>query len=242
MNGNLQPEHLDKPESDPVLVAPIPRSDRSGMIPPPLHVPNMEQPLPSNNNDTSKSPAPGSGSAAAPASKKEPERSSSLASEAGHGPTPSTPQDSKAPLPRSSPNVGDTAGNQNSTSPTESKEPPMTPGTPIPLPSSAAGPTGLTFPPPMLGMPGFPPPGLPGHPGLPPPPIGLRENPFMPRPSILPRKEEDTLEQYMEIDKSETSKLEQLVQNIETKLTDPNQCAICHRILSCKSALQMHYR
>ncbi|XP_002738555.2 sal-like protein 1 isoform X2 [Saccoglossus kowalevskii] len=41
---------------------------------------------------------------------------------------------------------------------------------------------------------------------------------------------------------SETSKLQQLVENIEQKLTDPNQCIICHRILSCKSALQMHYR
>ncbi|XP_078607840.1 sal-like protein 1 isoform X3 [Branchiostoma floridae x Branchiostoma japonicum] len=40
----------------------------------------------------------------------------------------------------------------------------------------------------------------------------------------------------------ETSKLQQLVENIEQKLTDPNQCHLCHRILSCKSALQMHYR
>ncbi|ELU11409.1 hypothetical protein CAPTEDRAFT_105408, partial [Capitella teleta] len=59
---------------------------------------------------------------------------------------------------------------------------------------------------------------------------------------ILPPKKEDPLEEYMECTKSETSKLEALVKNIETKLTDPNQCAICHRILSCKSALQMHYR
>ncbi|XP_071959188.1 sal-like protein 1 isoform X2 [Antedon mediterranea] len=41
---------------------------------------------------------------------------------------------------------------------------------------------------------------------------------------------------------SETSKLQQLVENIEQKITDPNQCVICHRVLSCKSALQMHYR
>lgn len=46
----------------------------------------------------------------------------------------------------------------------------------------------------------------------------------------------------MEVQKSETSKLEQLVKNIEQKITDPNQCVICHRVLSCKSALQMHYR
>ena len=41
---------------------------------------------------------------------------------------------------------------------------------------------------------------------------------------------------------SETSKLQELVENIEQKITDPNQCVICHRVLSCKSALQMHYR
>ncbi|XP_045193301.2 sal-like protein 1 isoform X2 [Mercenaria mercenaria] len=65
------------------------------------------------------------------------------------------------------------------------------------------------------------------------------------RNTILPSNildNDDNLEQFMEIDKSETSKLQQLVDNIEHKLTDPNQCVICHRVLSCKSALQMHYR
>lgn len=41
---------------------------------------------------------------------------------------------------------------------------------------------------------------------------------------------------------SETSKLQQLVENIDKKITDPNQCILCHRILSCQSALKMHYR
>ncbi|XP_005065468.1 sal-like protein 3 isoform X2 [Mesocricetus auratus] len=41
---------------------------------------------------------------------------------------------------------------------------------------------------------------------------------------------------------SETSKLQQLVENIDKKITDPNQCVICHRVLSCQSALKMHYR
>ncbi|XP_072374333.1 sal-like protein 1a isoform X1 [Scyliorhinus torazame] len=41
---------------------------------------------------------------------------------------------------------------------------------------------------------------------------------------------------------SETSKLQQLVENIDRKMTDPNQCVICHRVLSCHSALKMHYR
>ncbi|KTF74426.1 hypothetical protein cypCar_00041836 [Cyprinus carpio] len=41
---------------------------------------------------------------------------------------------------------------------------------------------------------------------------------------------------------SETSKLQQLVENIDRKVTDPNECVICHRVLSCHSALKMHYR
>ncbi|XP_036740223.2 sal-like protein 3 isoform X1 [Manis pentadactyla] len=41
---------------------------------------------------------------------------------------------------------------------------------------------------------------------------------------------------------SETSKLQQLVENIDRKMADPNQCVICHRVLSCQSALKMHYR
>ncbi|XP_016094052.1 sal-like protein 1 [Sinocyclocheilus grahami] len=41
---------------------------------------------------------------------------------------------------------------------------------------------------------------------------------------------------------SETSKLEQLVENIDKKSSDPNECGICHRVLSCQSALKMHYR
>lgn len=41
---------------------------------------------------------------------------------------------------------------------------------------------------------------------------------------------------------SETSKLQQLVENIDKKVTDPNECVICHRVLSCHSALKMHYR
>ncbi|KAM8884350.1 sal-like protein 3b [Synchiropus picturatus] len=41
---------------------------------------------------------------------------------------------------------------------------------------------------------------------------------------------------------SETSKLQQFVENIDKKITDPNQCVLCHRVLSCQSALKMHYR
>ncbi|KAL7858268.1 hypothetical protein AOLI_G00183700 [Acnodon oligacanthus] len=41
---------------------------------------------------------------------------------------------------------------------------------------------------------------------------------------------------------SETTKLQQLVENIDKKCADPNECVICHRVLSCQSALKMHYR
>lgn len=108
----------------------------------------------------------------------------------------------------------------------------------VPLPSSSHAPFHSSFrsPPPHHRL----------HAPLgiqPPPGVSTPTMPPFYRPSILPMEEEDDqMEQFMEIDKSETSKLEAMVKNIETKLTDPNQCAICKRILSCKSALQMHYR
>ncbi|KAJ7332049.1 hypothetical protein JRQ81_014229 [Phrynocephalus forsythii] len=41
---------------------------------------------------------------------------------------------------------------------------------------------------------------------------------------------------------SETTKLQQLVENIDKSAADPNECQICHRVLSCQSSLKMHYR
>lgn len=63
--------------------------------------------------------------------------------------------------------------------------------------------------------------------------------------SLLPRpgSTDNSWESLIEITKtSETHKLQLMVDNIENKMIDPNQCIICHRVLSCKSALQMHYR
>eukprot|EP00096_Caligus_rogercresseyi_P012096 TRINITY_DN4975_c0_g1_i2.p1 TRINITY_DN4975_c0_g1~~TRINITY_DN4975_c0_g1_i2.p1 ORF type:complete len:1353 (-),score=468.49 TRINITY_DN4975_c0_g1_i2:426-4484(-) len=63
--------------------------------------------------------------------------------------------------------------------------------------------------------------------------------------NLLPRpgSNDNAWESLIEVARpSETAKLEALVNNIENKLSDPNECAICHRVLSCKSALQMHYR
>ncbi|KAM5291080.1 sal-like protein 4 [Glossophaga mutica] len=41
---------------------------------------------------------------------------------------------------------------------------------------------------------------------------------------------------------SQTLKLQQLVKNVDKATTDPNECLICHRALSCQSSLRMHYR
>ncbi|XP_035236606.1 sal-like protein 4 isoform X2 [Anguilla anguilla] len=41
---------------------------------------------------------------------------------------------------------------------------------------------------------------------------------------------------------SGTAKLQQMVDCLEKKTGDPNECVICHRVLSCQSSLKMHYR
>lgn len=112
-------------------------------------------------------------------------------------------------------------------------------------------PAGL-FPGSLAGMlpPGFSmPPGM--HPDRGPvvvdpnaPPGVLATDPHLYQ-DLLPKpgSNDNAWESLMEIQKaSETTKLQHLVDNIENKMTDPNECIICHRVLSCKSALQMHYR
>ncbi|XP_050722658.1 homeotic protein spalt-major-like isoform X2 [Eriocheir sinensis] len=95
------------------------------------------------------------------------------------------------------------------------------------LPTSFPGPMGP--PPNMAAMP----------PGIDPAKDPQIYTNLLPKPGST----DNSWEALIEIQKtSETMKLEQLVNNIENKLTDPNQCVICHRVLSCKSALQMHYR
>lgn len=64
-------------------------------------------------------------------------------------------------------------------------------------------------------------------------------------PKLLPRpgSNDNSWESFIEVDKSsETSKLQQFVDNIESKITEPNECGVCHKVLSCHSALIMHYR
>ena len=58
-----------------------------------------------------------------------------------------------------------------------------------------------------------------------------------------PGHNDNAWENLIEVDRdNETAKLESLVDKLDSKLSDPNECIICHKVLSCKSALQMHYR
>jgi sal-like protein len=59
----------------------------------------------------------------------------------------------------------------------------------------------------------------------------------------IPRSEstDSSWENFIEIT-SDASKLQDLVDNIDDKATEPNQCLVCKKTLSCRSALQMHYR
>ncbi|CAK5051766.1 unnamed protein product [Meloidogyne enterolobii] len=55
--------------------------------------------------------------------------------------------------------------------------------------------------------------------------------------------EDDDWEQMMEIScTDEAEKIRESAGDNAQPPTDPNQCIICRRVLSCKSALQMHYR
>ncbi|EFO92491.1 CRE-SEM-4 protein [Caenorhabditis remanei] len=77
------------------------------------------------------------------------------------------------------------------------------------------------------------------------PPHFLMRQPFDPRTDIFSSRHEndDDWEALMEISTSdEAEKIRALVGDKAVPTTDPNQCILCRRVLSCKSALQMHYR
>jgi hypothetical protein len=58
----------------------------------------------------------------------------------------------------------------------------------------------------------------------------------------VPGSNDNSWEQLMEIvEPTETAKLQEMVDRIDDK-RDPHECVLCKRVLSCKSALQMHYR
>ena len=112
------------------------------------------------------------------------------------------------------------------------------------FPPLGLGPPAGLFKPPASGVGLFsglaaPEPGPTLPPGLDPTKDPNIYNNLLPRPG----SNDNSWESLIEIDKSnELAKLEQLIQTSEGKLSDPNECVLCHRVLSCKSALQMHYR
>lgn len=58
----------------------------------------------------------------------------------------------------------------------------------------------------------------------------------------MPGSNDNAWEQLMEIvEPTETAKLQEMVDRLDDK-RDPHECVLCKRVLSCKSALQMHYR
>ncbi|GAU88056.1 hypothetical protein RvY_00823-2 [Ramazzottius varieornatus] len=58
----------------------------------------------------------------------------------------------------------------------------------------------------------------------------------------IPGSNDNSWEQLMEIvEPTETARLQEMVDRYDDK-RDPHECVICKRVLSCKSALQMHYR
>ena len=133
---------------------------------------------------------------------------------------------------RSSSPINDGEGGENS--PPKLNFPGLPAGFPPKLPLIAARPGQLQLPPGML----------PNHPPVSMPSVDPAKDPMI-YTNLLPRpgSTDNSWETLIEIEKAnETTKLEALVNNLENKLSDPNECVICHRVLSCKSALQMHYR
>ena len=57
-----------------------------------------------------------------------------------------------------------------------------------------------------------------------------------------PAREDNSWENLIEIDKSNEDSIVESMVDDNGKPSEPNECKICHRVLSCKSALQMHYR
>ncbi|CAH8646735.1 unnamed protein product [Dicrocoelium dendriticum] len=55
------------------------------------------------------------------------------------------------------------------------------------------------------------------------------------------RPSEDYLEQFMKVDPSQNILWRQLAERFQRTLA-PNQCGVCNKVLSCRSALTMHYR
>ncbi|VDK40079.1 unnamed protein product [Taenia asiatica] len=62
-----------------------------------------------------------------------------------------------------------------------------------------------------------------------------------PASHLRSRPSEDYLEQFMRVDETQNVLWRQLAERYQRNMV-PNQCGVCHKVLSCRSALTMHYR
>ncbi|KAH9277670.1 Sal-like protein 3 [Echinococcus granulosus] len=62
-----------------------------------------------------------------------------------------------------------------------------------------------------------------------------------PTSHLRSRPSEDYLEQFMRVDETQNILWRQLAERYQRNMV-PNQCGVCHKVLSCRSALTMHYR
>ncbi|MCL4133995.1 UNVERIFIED_CONTAM: hypothetical protein GTU68_030827, partial [Idotea baltica] len=107
----------------------------------------------------------------------------------------------------------------------------------MPMPPKLSLLQGLHLP--FHGPPTSQPNSFPGMPGFDPSKTPQIYTNLLPRPGST----DNSWEALIEVKKSnENQKIEQLIDKNKERPTEPNQCAICQRVLSCKSALQMHYR
>ncbi|OQV13440.1 putative Sal-like protein 1 [Hypsibius exemplaris] len=59
----------------------------------------------------------------------------------------------------------------------------------------------------------------------------------------IPGSNDNSWEQLMEmVEPTKTQELQDMIDGMDGGQRDPHECALCKRVLSCKSALQMHYR
>ena len=106
----------------------------------------------------------------------------------------------------------------------------------------------LGFPPNRPLMPGMSPPFQNSNPTPPPiltlpPGVDPAKDPSIYN-NLLPRpgSNDNSWEALIEVEKTDTAMKLDGLQKMDGKRVDPNQCIICQRVLSCKSALVMHYR
>ncbi|VUZ55992.1 unnamed protein product, partial [Hymenolepis diminuta] len=62
-----------------------------------------------------------------------------------------------------------------------------------------------------------------------------------PNTHLRSRPNEDYLEQFMRVDETQNIMWRQLAEKFQ-RSTTANQCGVCRKVLSCRSALTMHYR